>query len=46
MAMAIASTVADGKVTISDAQSIHKSYPNFFEDFVKLGGDINVVSLG
>ena len=46
MAMAIAATVAQGKVTISEAQNIHKSYPNFFEDFIKLGGDVNVVSLG
>jgi len=46
MAMAIAATVADGKVKISDAQNIHKSYPDFFEDFIKLGGNVNVVSLG
>ena len=45
MAMAIAATVATGKVSISDAQSIHKSYPNFFEDFIKLGGIVNVISL-
>ncbi|MBR1778955.1 MAG: 3-phosphoshikimate 1-carboxyvinyltransferase, partial [Clostridia bacterium] len=45
MAMAIAATVADGKVYISDAQSIHKSYPHFFEDFIKLGGRVNVVDL-
>lgn len=45
MAMAIAATVAAGKVSISDAQAIHKSYPNFFEDFIKLGGIVNVISL-
>ena len=45
MAMAIAATVAMGKVSISDAQAIHKSYPNFFEDFIKLGGIVNVISL-
>lgn len=45
MAMAIAATVAEGRVIINDAQSIHKSYPEFFEDFEKLGGKVHVISL-
>ncbi len=46
MAFAIAALNADGCVTISDAQSIQKSYPAFFEDYNKLGGNANVVNLG
>ena len=37
MMLAIASTVADGEVEILGAQSVSKSYPNFFDDFVSLG---------
>nr|WP_319489143.1 3-phosphoshikimate 1-carboxyvinyltransferase [uncultured Caproiciproducens sp.] len=46
MAFAIAALKSDGCVTISDAQSIHKSYPAFFEDYNQLGGKANVVSMG
>ncbi len=38
MAAAIAATVADGPVTILDAQCVSKSYPAFWQDFLKLGG--------
>lgn len=38
MAMAIAAIRADGPITIQGAESISKSYPNFFDDYVKLGG--------
>ncbi|MDE6869286.1 MAG: 3-phosphoshikimate 1-carboxyvinyltransferase, partial [Clostridia bacterium] len=40
MMLAIAATVADGEVTILGAQSVSKSYPNFFDHFVSLGGKI------
>lgn len=38
MAAAIASTVADGPVTILGAESVSKSYPTFWEEFKKAGG--------
>lgn len=38
MAAAIAATAARGDVTITDAQAVAKSYPNFFEEFRRLGG--------
>lgn len=41
MAAAVASVVC-GDVTIEGAESVNKSYPSFFEDFRRLGG--NVVS--
>lgn len=38
MASAIASTMADGIVTISDSEAVAKSYPDFWKDFKSLGG--------
>lgn len=46
MALAIAALRANGKITVSDAQSIDKSYPNFFEDYRMLGGNANVINMG
>lgn len=42
MAMAIAATVALGPVIIEGAEAVNKSYPGFFEDFIKLGGRAHV----
>ncbi len=42
MAAAIAATCADGPVTITDAQAVSKSYPDFFRDFELLGGKLHV----
>ena len=38
MAAAIAATVASGPVTILGAQCVSKSYPEFWNDYKKLGG--------
>lgn len=46
MAMSIATLMSTDDITISDAQSINKSYPTFFEDYNKLGGKANVIDLG
>lgn len=43
MAMAIAALGCEGPVVITDAQSINKSYPDFFEDFIALGGKADVI---
>lgn len=40
MMLAIAATRAKGCVTITGAQCVAKSYPNFWEDYVALGGQI------
>ena len=40
MMLAIAATRAKGCVTITGAQCVAKSYPNFWEDYVALGGRI------
>ena len=44
MAFSIAALCADGESEISDAMSINKSYPDFFEDYNLLGGAADVIS--
>ena len=43
MAAAIASCRADGPVIITGAEAVKKSYPDFFTDFTKLGGKIEIL---
>jgi len=43
MAMAIAALRCEEPVIIQDAGAINKSYPNFFDDFKKLGGDVVIL---
>lgn len=40
MASAIASTMADGEITITGAEAVAKSYPDFWTDFASLGGNV------
>ncbi|MGX8702348.1 3-phosphoshikimate 1-carboxyvinyltransferase, partial [Caproiciproducens sp.] len=46
MALSIAALKAGGSVTVTDAQSVRKSYPAFFEDYNRLGGKANVFHMG
>ncbi|WP_444658683.1 3-phosphoshikimate 1-carboxyvinyltransferase [Caproiciproducens sp. R2] len=46
MALSIAALKAGGSVTVTDAQSVQKSYPAFFEDYNRLGGKANVFHMG
>lgn len=43
MAFSIAATRCLGPVTIRGAEAVRKSYPAFFEDFVRLGGRVDVL---
>ena len=43
MAATIASTICQGEVHISQAEAVEKSYPTFFEDFRRLGGNLDVI---
>ena len=43
MSLATAAVKADGDIIISDMESINKSYPSFFEDYKKLGGNADVI---
>jgi 3-phosphoshikimate 1-carboxyvinyltransferase len=45
MAAAIAATRTSGEVMIKGAEAAEKSYPDFFKDYSKLGGSINVIHL-
>jgi 3-phosphoshikimate 1-carboxyvinyltransferase len=43
MSFSIAALCADGETTITDAQSINKTYPTFFEDYNSIGGKADVL---
>ena len=43
MAFSVLALNAEGKTVITDAQSINKSYPSFFEDYNSLGGKADVI---
>lgn len=43
MSLAVASTVCCDNLLIHNAECVKKSYPHFWSDFVKLGGDIDVI---
>ena len=40
MMAAIASIVCEEEVVILQAEAVNKSYPGFYEDFKKLGGEV------
>jgi 3-phosphoshikimate 1-carboxyvinyltransferase len=44
MSSAVASVICKENVIITDSEAINKSYPVFFEDFKKLGGNVSGVS--
>lgn len=46
MTLAIASTRCEEPIVINDYECIAKSYPNFFEDFKALGGNIHEWNVG
>ena len=43
MALSIAALCSQTTVELTDAQSICKSYPNFFDDYKRLGGQAHVI---
>ncbi len=43
MAAAVASCGCKSAVTITNAEAVKKSYPNFFEDFASLGGKVKEI---
>jgi 3-phosphoshikimate 1-carboxyvinyltransferase len=45
MAAAVAATIAQGETMLTGAECVEKSYPSFFEDYVSLGGSIDVVGI-
>ena len=43
MSLAVASTRCEKEIILEEAESVRKSYPHFWDDFVKLGGEIEVI---
>ena len=46
MALAIAALACTGTVSVSQPESVKKSYPEFFKEYRRLGGMTDVVDLG
>jgi len=46
MAVAMASIVCQGTIILEGAEAVNKSYPHFWEDFEKMGGDVSGINLG
>ena len=46
MTLAIAATVCKNPIIIKDYNCVAKSYPNFFEDYKMLGGDVSECNMG
>lgn len=44
--MALAAAGCDCTVTVTDAESIRKSYPGFFRDLLAIGGAVHVIDMG
>ena len=45
MSAAIAATICHGEIIIKNAESVEKSYPDFFKDYSNLGGITDVITL-
>lgn len=45
MSAAVCAAGLDGEIVCSDALSINKSYPEFFDDYNSIGGKANVINL-
>ena len=43
MSLAIASSRCEKEIVLEEAESVRKSYPHFWDDFVKMGGEIEVI---
>lgn len=43
MSLAVASTICSKPLLIEQAECVKKSYPHFWQDFKKLGGDFDVI---
>ncbi|MDR0987116.1 MAG: 3-phosphoshikimate 1-carboxyvinyltransferase [Ruminococcus sp.] len=41
MSAAIAATYAENEVVINNAEAVNKSYPNFWDEYKRLGGKVN-----
>ena len=44
MSLAIASSRCEKEIVLEEAESVRKSYPHFWDDFVKMGGSIEIAA--
>ena len=44
MSASILSTLCNGEIEITDSNAVEKSYPDFFNDFNKMGGNADVIN--
>ena len=44
MSLAIASSRCEKEIILEEAESVKKSYPHFWDDFVKMGGNIEIIT--
>jgi len=45
MSMSVCATRCKGELIITNANAVEKSYPDFFEEYKKLGGKVNVINM-
>ena len=43
MSLAVASSRCEKEIILEEAESVRKSYPHFWDDFVKMGGEIEII---
>ncbi len=43
MMVSIAASLSEEKVILTNANAVSKSYPNFFEDYISVGGKLNII---
>ncbi len=43
MSAFVASAICENNIILKDAKAIDKSYPSFMEDFLSIGGEVNVI---
>ena len=43
MMVSIAASLSEEKVILTNANAVSKSYPNFFEDYLNVGGKLNII---
>ena len=46
MAMASVRSMTDNDIVMTDSHCVSKSYPDFYKDYIKLGGKADVINLG
>lgn len=46
MALAVAATRCENPIELEEYKSVKKSYPGFWQDYIKLGGKVNGLNMG